>query len=423
MAINFGVANDYNVFVFGNLSLSNTDAEGRVAVGGNATLSNYGVGAGIVPLPPANTDASFVVDGAVNVTGGSNASGNTVVNPGSTIVSYTMGNPNGQLVTGTPIDFSAAEQYLKCASAFWAGLAPNGTGQVVFGQLNLTGTDEALNIFSLDSGNLYGSGLSLAQLNGINIIAPLGSTILINVAGTAIQYGSYQIFRNGVTATRENARRILWNFPQALTWSNSTTAIYGSVLAPFAAANTTFSQINGNIIFDSYSGNAESHNELFLGDLPEATACLLTTTSTTTTTTSTTTTSTTTTSTTTTSTTTTSTTTTSTTTTTTSTTTTTTTTTSSTTTSTTTTQAPVPREQAITDLLASIALEQAALSHILNAEGEKVQKILSFEQLTAETVLRTNRSVESMVNSISDLEMILADKIALFQDCICSQEE
>lgn len=83
----------------------------------------------------------------------------------------------------------------------------------------------------------------------------------------------------------------------------------------------------------------------------------------------------------------------------------------------------MPRQQAITDLLVSIALEQAALSHILNAEGEKVQKILSFEQLTAETVLQTNRSVESMVNSISGLEMILADKIALFQDCICSQEE
>ena len=36
MAINFGLANEYNVFVFGNMSLSNTDAEGRVAVGGNA---------------------------------------------------------------------------------------------------------------------------------------------------------------------------------------------------------------------------------------------------------------------------------------------------------------------------------------------------------------------------------------------------
>ena len=393
MAINFGLANDYNVFVFGDLNMSNTDAEGRVAVGGNATLSNYGVGAGITPLPPANVDPSFVVDGDLNVTAGSNASGNTVINPDSTIITYTMGNPNGQLITGTPIDFAAEGQYLKCASAFWSTLLPNGTGQVIFGQLNLTGTDTALNVFSLDSSNLYGSGFSLTQLNGINIIAPLESTILINVDGTAIQYGNYQIFRNGVTATRENARHIVWNFPQALTWSNSTTAIYGSVLAPFAAANTTYSQINGNIIFDSYSGHAESHNELFIGELPEATSCLLTTTSSTTTTTSTTTSSTTTTS----------------------------TTTSTTTTSTTTTQAPVPRSQAITDLLTSVALQQAALSHILNAEGEKLQKLLSFEDVTPETILLTNRSVESMVNSISNLELVLADKLTLFQDCICTE--
>ena len=289
MAINFGLANDYNVFVFGDMSLSNTDAEGRVAVGGNAVLSNYGVGASILPLPPAGTDPSFVVGGAVNVSGGSNACGNTVISPTSTVINYTMGNPNGALVTGTPIDFSEAERYLKCASVFWSTLEANGTGSVVFGQLNLTGTDETLNIFQLDSANLYGSGLSLSQLNGINIIAPINSTILINVSGANILYGSYQIFRNGTTATRENARKIVWNFPDALTWSNSTTAIYGSVLAPFAAAATTYSQINGNIIFDSFAGNSESHNELFEGELPDPTACLVTTSSTTSTTTSTTT--------------------------------------------------------------------------------------------------------------------------------------
>ena len=79
----------------------------------------------------------------------------------------------------------------------------------------------------------------------------------------------------------------------------------------------------------------------------------------------------------------------------------------------------MPRSQAITDLLVSIALQQAALSHILNAEGEKVQKILSFEQLAPETILQTNSSVESMVNSISNLELILREKIALFEECIC----
>lgn len=324
MAFNFGPANEYNVFIFGDMSMSNTDAEGRVAVGGNASLSNYGVGAGISPLPPAGIDPSFVIGGNVNVSAGSNASGNTVISPSSTVISYTMGNPNGMLVTGTPIDFQETERYLKCASAFWGGLESNGSGEVIFNQLNLTGTDESLNVFSFDGGNIYGSGLSLSQLNGINIIAPAASTVLINVAGANILYGSYQIFRNGTAATRENARKILWNFPEALTWSNSTTAIYGSVLAPFAAANTTFSQINGNIVFDSYTGNAESHNELFEGELPEPVSCFLTTSSTTTSTTSTTTS--------------------------------TTTTTSSTSTTSTTTAAPGSRSQAISDLFESVAL-------------------------------------------------------------------
>lgn len=32
------------------------------------------------------------------------------------------------------------------------------------------------------------------------------------------------------------------------------------------------------------------------------------------------------------------------------------------------------RTQAITDIIQSIALQETALSHILNAEGEKIQK-------------------------------------------------
>ena len=330
-----------------------------------------------------------MVNGNINVSNGSNASGNTVINPDSTIIQYTMGNPNGTFLTGTPIDFAEAAAYLKCASGFWNSLAPNGVGEVVFNQLNLTGTDETLNIFSLDSANLYGSGVSLSQLNGINIIAPIDATILINVAGTNIQYGSYQIFRNGTAASRENARKILWNFPQALTWSNSTTAIYGSVLAPFAAANTTFSQINGNIMLESFSGNAESHNELFLGELPEPTVCLISSSTTSSTTTTTTTSSTT---------------------------------SSTTTASSTTTVAPQPRIQAISDLMESVALQQAALSHILNAEGEKLQKILSFQDITHETVLAANRSVESMVNAIANLEINLQSKLELFRECSCGTE-
>ena len=38
---------------------------------------------------------------------------------------------------------------------------------------------------------------------------------------------------------------------------------------------------------------------------------------------------------------------------------------------------PVTMHQAITDLLESIALEETAMSHILNAEGEKIQRGLA----------------------------------------------
>lgn len=424
MATNLGLASLYNVFVFKNMNLSNTDAEGRVAVGGNAILRNYGVGASISPLPPANTDPSFVVNGDIDVLAGSNASGNTVISPTSSVINYTMGNPNGSLIVGMPVDFFEAETYLKCASGYWNGLDATGTGAVLFGQLTLTGTNEDLNIFNFDSTNVYGSGLALNQLNGINIVAPLNATILINVRGTDIQFGSYQIFRNGLAASRENAKKILWNFYEALTWTNSTTAIYGSVLAPFATANTTFSQINGNIVFDTFLGNAESHNELFQGVLPEPEMCIEPITSTTSTTSSTSSTTSTTSSTSSTTSTTSSTTSTSTTSSTTSSTSTTTTSTTSTTSSTTTTTQPIlPRSQAISDVIESIVLQQVAISHILNAEGEKLQKILSFEDVSYEDILAANKSVESMVNSVSNLEMVLRDKMDLFSGCKCQYKK
>lgn len=76
------------------------------------------------------------------------------------------------------------------------------------------------------------------------------------------------------------------------------------------------------------------------------------------------------------------------------------------------------RSQAITDIIESVALEETALSHILNAEGEKIQKMVAMESVTPEVLLATNKSVESMVNAVSRLEMILHSKLSTFEGCL-----
>ncbi len=73
------------------------------------------------------------------------------------------------------------------------------------------------------------------------------------------------------------------------------------------------------------------------------------------------------------------------------------------------------RCQAITDLIESVALEQAALSHILNAEGEKLQAYLGLSNQTPESLKKINNSVKKMVDSITQLEMVLQTKIGLTQ--------
>ncbi len=78
------------------------------------------------------------------------------------------------------------------------------------------------------------------------------------------------------------------------------------------------------------------------------------------------------------------------------------------------------RCQAITDIITSVALEQTALSHILNAEGEKIQAIVA-RATTAEEMLAVNKSVESMVKSIARLEMMLHSKLELFEECLCDE--
>ncbi len=83
----------------------------------------------------------------------------------------------------------------------------------------------------------------------------------------------------------------------------------------------------------------------------------------------------------------------------------------------------VKRKQAITDLIASIALEEAALAHILNAEGEKLQAVIGMKSATKEDLLKVNKSVECMVKAITSLEMVLKSKLDVVTCDLIEEEE
>lgn len=76
---------------------------------------------------------------------------------------------------------------------------------------------------------------------------------------------------------------------------------------------------------------------------------------------------------------------------------------------------------AASSLVQSIALEEAAISHILNAEGEKIQKVLSLHNCDCKDILEVNKSVQETVEKITSLEIVLKAKLDLItpilEDC------
>ncbi len=401
--MNFKIANDFNVYTLNDHKQSNVDSEGRVAVGGNATYSNYGIGS---HLTTSLTRPDLIVGGQMNITGGTNAHGNSVISDLNNVVNYTMTNNNGVLpqpIQNSPIDFVTQNEYLKCASTNWALLTSNGTAQVLFGGLTLVGLDPTLNIFSLNGNNIEGSGLSLSMLNKIDIVAPIGSTILINISGTNLGFGNYGIFRNGITATGYDGQYILWNLYECLTLNASSTSVKGSLLAPLATYDSGFTNIEGTIMVNNLYGNIEAHDYLFKGTLPEVCPDTTTTDSTSSTSTDSTTTESTTSSTSTNSTTTDS-------------TTSSTSTESSTiTTMTTTTLSTTtidPNILTVNNLIDSVASEQKSLSSIIEAESLKIR--FAIENCPdCKDIICINKSVENIITTITNLEIVLANKLKI----------
>lgn len=74
----------------------------------------------------------------------------------------------------------------------------------------------------------------------------------------------------------------------------------------------------------------------------------------------------------------------------------------------------IDREDTFNMLLASIALEEMGLAHIINAEGEKIQYLLDFQihkQASIAEIKEVNQGVERVLRETMKLQMLLQEKL------------
>ncbi|WP_369182949.1 choice-of-anchor A family protein [Streptomyces sp. Y1] len=279
-----GVANLYGEFIEGD-DTHTPDAEGAVAVGGNADFTGgFSVGQ---ELTPAEVDAlpgknALVVAGKITGNNTQVMKGNGVY--GSKADAAVVQAHAGSVAQGaSPIDFKAEFAKLRAASTALAAVPPTAGASVQAdgAKLTFTGGDAKYNSFTVDAAKLQGA-------KDVFLKVPAGSVTVINVTG-----GSYDMAAAGTTgfsiwdegksafllddklqsaAGGAIRAKLLWNFPTATkVVKNSAAAWAGTVLAPNAAFDLgSGGPVNGSVIAASLTGKggAETHHYPFTGCLP-----------------------------------------------------------------------------------------------------------------------------------------------------------
>ncbi|MDR7667184.1 choice-of-anchor A family protein, partial [Methanosarcina sp. Z-7115] len=265
----FGTAENYNGFIFKNVLHNGGDVEGAFAVGGDTTLSSFGVGSS---LPAGGNPAGIgmVVGGNSTWNNGELFHGNMCV--GGTVSHTSVTIDDGVLLNpSTPINFTAEEIYLKSLSSYWASLpATPGTTVILqsWGRLDLTGTNSSLNVFFVSNVQWQGTG-------EIQLVVPSGSSVIINVEGTTDSlphtppgyFGNMNFNGNNGGNAWQTA---IWNFYNMTNMSMSSVSWKGSLLAPYANFTYANGNVEGNLIAKSMTmpGSAELHLYPFIGDVP-----------------------------------------------------------------------------------------------------------------------------------------------------------
>jgi choice-of-anchor A domain-containing protein/uncharacterized repeat protein (TIGR01451 family) len=275
----FGAAGDFDLVVHDSLQWNRGETEGRILVGDNASLHDFGIA---TRLPLDRNRVDLAVGGNLN-------SVRSGLNNGRATYGGKLSGPDDPtwyFHAAPPVDVEALFSGLYVRSLGWADLERNGTisaHEDGSPGLQFTGTDTVLNVFAIDAG-------TLPKTNSVYIKVPFGSTTLINVSGN--NFGNNQMYEiryfdwetnQFVQLTHPDTRQrlnelraaTLWSFPEAskvdvppnMAWQ-------GHILAPHAQMNVGGGQINGKVMVGALTGNTgEIHSYPAELCLPPAEPC------------------------------------------------------------------------------------------------------------------------------------------------------
>ncbi len=247
-----GEVANFNLFVIGNADLSSADIQGKVAVGGNGYFTNYSIGDQIPNS--AGAENILVVGDSLWYNGGRVYSGNVVYGEFADVSDNLILDGEGEVVQGYPVDFATLALQVADISLQWKTLQANGTVSTENGALVLSGSNPSLNIFDVAADDIN-------SVNGVQITAPEGSTVLVNISGEFVNWSGDNDLIN------VNQTHVIYNFFEADSVVLSGIAVKGSILAPFAFVNFVSGQLNGNLIAHSISGEGQINYSWFEGEI------------------------------------------------------------------------------------------------------------------------------------------------------------
>ncbi|MBN1208412.1 MAG: DUF5011 domain-containing protein [Myxococcaceae bacterium] len=244
---------DYNLFLLGDYS-GGRDVQGKVAVGGNLTMTDFAVGAG---LPDNDISRTLVAGGNLSLARGGiwgDARYGGTYSAGSSVIQH-----RGTMAQGTPVDFAARFAELRSMSTQLNGLTANGTAtRETWGGITITGTNPNLNVVHVNASIFTGAKL-------LAIDAPANSLVVINIHGTPGTLAGFGYsFTGGITE-----RGVLHNFVDATNITAQGFSFWGTVLAPYAHLDFTNGSFDGGIYALSMTGNGEGH----ISPLPDSEVC------------------------------------------------------------------------------------------------------------------------------------------------------